>query len=99
MAAVTGAVTETVTITGEDELVNGTHQQKEAAVPLRIELDPAVCTGHGRCYALAAEVFGPDEEGNGTVLKGTVETAADRAAALTAQRSCPEGAITLVEQG
>ena len=67
-------------------------------MPLRIELDPAVCTGHGRCYVLAPEVFAADDAGNGTVMAALVETAADRAAAATAAQGCPEGAITLIEQ-
>jgi len=73
-------------------------QAKETSVPLRIELDPAVCTGHGRCYALAPKVFAPDDAGNGTVLKSVAETAEERAAATAACQNCPEGAITLVEQ-
>lgn len=64
---------------------------------LRIELDRAVCTGHGRCYVLAPEVFGPDDAGNGTVLLDVVSGAAC-AAAVTASENCPEGAITLIEQ-
>lgn len=68
-------------------------------MPLRIELNPAVCTGHGRCYALSPEVFAPDDDGDGSVLKQLVESPDDRAAASTAERNCPEGAITLVEQG
>lgn len=67
-------------------------------MPLRIELDPAVCTGHGRCYALASEAFAPDDAGNGTVIRRLAETAEDRAAAATAAENCPEGAITLIEQ-
>lgn len=67
-------------------------------MPLRIELDPAVCTGHGRCYVLAPEVFAADDAGNGTVLKGLAETAEERAAATTGWQNCPEGAITLIEQ-
>lgn len=65
---------------------------------LRIALDSTVCTGHGRCYVLAPEVFAPDEAGNGTVLKGIVETPDDREAGAVASDNCPEGAITLSEQ-
>jgi ferredoxin len=67
-------------------------------VPLRIELDRAVCTGHGRCYVLAPDVFAPDDAGNGTVLRPVVDSAGDCAAASLASDSCPEGAITLIEQ-
>jgi ferredoxin len=67
-------------------------------VPLRIELNPAVCTGHGRCYDLAPELFAPDDAGNGTVIKGIVQSEDERAVALLGQQNCPEGAITLAEQ-
>jgi ferredoxin len=67
-------------------------------VPLRIDLNPAVCTGHGRCYVLAPEVFAPDDAGNGSALKDVVQTAEDRAAAQTAAQNCPEGAIRLTDQ-
>jgi ferredoxin len=71
---------------------------EETTVPLRIELNPAVCTGHGRCYDLAPELFAPDDAGNGTVIKGIAESADDRKAAALGQQSCPEGAITVAEQ-
>lgn len=67
-------------------------------MPLRIELNPAVCTGHGRCYDLAPDVFAPDDAGNGTVLTPVVDSAADRKAAALGQQNCPEGAIRLTEQ-
>jgi ferredoxin len=35
---------------------------------MRVRIDTDKCTGHGRCYTLAPEVFGEDDEGNGTVL-------------------------------
>jgi len=82
--------------TGLDE--HGDKVSEETKVPLRIELNSAVCTGHGRCYDLAPDVFGPDDAGNGMVLKGTVDSADDRKAAALGYQNCPEGAITLVEQ-
>ena len=30
---------------------------------MRLRIDAEMCTGHGRCYALAPEVFEPDEDG------------------------------------
>jgi ferredoxin len=64
---------------------------------VRLELDTERCTGHGRCYTLAPEVFGGDESGYGILLvEGDVppdreETA--RSAAL----NCPERAITILD--
>jgi len=63
---------------------------------MKISIDHETCTGHGRCYALAPELFDADDEGYGRVLdaSGTVpldlEDAARRAAG-----NCPERAITL----
>jgi ferredoxin len=31
---------------------------------VRVTVDESVCTGHGRCYALAPEVFTPDDYGH-----------------------------------
>ena len=67
-------------------------------MPLRIELNPAVCTGHGRCYDLAPELFAPDDAGYGTVVKGLAESDDERKAAVLGEQSCPEGAITTAEQ-
>ena len=36
---------------------------------MRIKIDNDRCTGHGRCYALAPEVFEPDDEGHSIVLR------------------------------
>lgn len=59
---------------------------------MKIRIDSDLCTGHGRCYSLAPELFEPDEEGNGVVLHDEVpaglEDAAHRAAA-----NCPERAV------
>jgi ferredoxin len=60
----------------------------------RVVLDNEKCQGHGRCYVLAPEVFGPDEEGYGTVLEAEVSgdllEQAERGVL-----GCPEAAITL----
>lgn len=63
---------------------------------MRIRLDVEACVGHGRCYALAPEVFGADEMGHCEVLltepPGELQPAA-RAAVAT----CPEDALTIEE--
>jgi ferredoxin len=64
---------------------------------MRVQIDPARCQGHGRCYDLADDLFGADEEGYGTVLgEGLVPP--DRADdARLAQANCPEDAVVLEE--
>lgn len=61
-------------------------------------IDPGRCQGHGRCYELAPQVFGEDDEGYGTVLhEGTVPAAA-RDDARLAEANCPEAAVELLEE-
>jgi ferredoxin len=61
---------------------------------MRITVDRDRCTGHGRCYALAPEVFDADDDGYGVArfeqLPPELEDAARRGAA-----NCPEDAITV----
>jgi ferredoxin len=61
---------------------------------MRITVDRDRCTGHGRCYALAPEVFDADDDGYGVArveqLPADLEDAARRGAA-----NCPEDAITV----
>ena len=60
----------------------------------RVRVDPDLCTGHGRCYTLAPDVFDPDEIGHCVVrvedVSGDLE-----AQAVTGEQNCPEQAITL----
>ncbi|OBF04493.1 ferredoxin [Mycobacterium sp. 852002-10029_SCH5224772] len=60
----------------------------------RVAVDADVCTGHGRCYALAPDVFDADEVGHSVVLVEEVSGELE-AQAVTAERNCPERAITL----
>lgn len=63
---------------------------------MRVSVDRERCTGHGRCYMLAPEVFEADDDGHSLVRSELVpahlEDAARRAAA-----NCPEDAITTSE--
>ena len=61
---------------------------------MHIEIDSDSCTGHGRCYSLAAEVFDVDDAGYGVVRLPDVppELEAKARAAVT---NCPERAITI----
>lgn len=63
---------------------------------MRIAFDREVCTGHGRCYTLAPEVFTPDDDGYCLDPSGDVPDHLEPAARRGAQ-NCPEDAITVIE--
>lgn len=65
---------------------------------MKLRIDTERCQGHGRCYDLAPDLFGEDDEGYGVVLgDGTVPPGAE-ADARRAELSCPELAIDLAEE-
>ncbi len=65
---------------------------------MKVHIDSERCQGHGRCYDLAPELFGDDDEGYGTVLgDGEVQPNQEHAARL-AVTNCPERAIELIEE-
>jgi ferredoxin len=65
---------------------------------MKLRINPDVCQGHGRCYDLAPDLFGDDEEGFGQVLgDGIVPPDKEREARL-AVANCPERAIELLEE-
>ena len=57
-------------------------------------VDRALCTGHGRCYELAPDVFDADEEGY-CVIRRAEPPAELEEQARAAERNCPERAISL----
>ena len=65
---------------------------------MRISIDPSLCQGHGRCYDLAPDLFGEDDEGYGTVLvpDGEVPDGEEDDARLAAD-NCPEAAVLVHE--
>ena len=64
---------------------------------MRVHVDRDRCEGHGRCWAVAPEVFEADELGNGSEIgDGTVPAELSSKAAL-AVANCPERAITIEE--
>ena len=65
---------------------------------MKVQIGSERCQGHGRCYDLAPELFGADEEeGYGQVLgDGLVSPDQERAARLAAA-NCPERAIDVEE--
>jgi ferredoxin len=67
---------------------------------MRLEIDTAVCTGHGRCYTRSPKLISPDDEGYPVLLHADGEVPADaQEDARLAARSCPEGAMRLLEAG
>ena len=63
---------------------------------MKIRIDPERCSGHGRCYAIAPDVFDEDEAGYPIPHFDEVPLTM-REATLAAQLNCPEQAIELVE--
>ncbi len=63
---------------------------------MRIAIDTEVCTGHGRCYSLAPDLFDCDDRGYGTVRHPFVPAGLEDAA-RTAEANCPERAVSLEE--
>jgi ferredoxin len=59
-----------------------------------VSVDPDRCTGHGRCYTLAPDIFDADEVGHSIVLIDDVSGELEQHA-LTGEENCPEEAITL----
>jgi ferredoxin len=63
---------------------------------MRVSVDADVCTGHGRCYALAADVFGADDFGHCEILVPDGEVPPElEEQARTGRDNCPELAITI----
>ena len=63
---------------------------------MKVQINPELCQGHGRCYDLAPGLFGADDEGYGKVLgDGVVPPELEREARLAAA-NCPEQAIDVL---
>jgi ferredoxin len=64
---------------------------------MRVRIDEDLCTGHGRCYALAPAVFDCDDSGFGVVqIEGDLDPERAREAELAAA-NCPERAVILLD--
>ena len=66
---------------------------------MRLSVDAALCTGHGRCYALAPQLFAPDDFGHCELVlgeNGAVPNGLDDQARL-GRDNCPEQAITITD--
>ena len=66
--------------------------------PVKVQIDPGSCQGHGRCYDLAPGLFSDDEEGYGTVLGDGVVPPSQEHHARIAVLNCPEHAIELTDE-
>ena len=66
---------------------------------MRVLIDPERCQGHGRCYDLAPDLFGEDEDGYGVVLGDGQVPPGNEDDARLAEANCPEAAVALTEAG
>ena len=65
---------------------------------MRLSVDAAQCTGHGRCYRFAPDLLTFDDEGYVTLRGDSIDVPEDQiAAAEEAEGSCPEAAISLLD--
>ena len=62
---------------------------------MKLRIDTDACTGHGRCYALAPELFDADDAGYGVVIEDAPVPVGLEDKAKLAVANCPERAITL----
>ena len=67
---------------------------KGRAVKIIVDIDR--CTGHGRCYAVAPDVYEPDDDGYCQHLLEPVPPELRDRAVLGAA-NCPEAAITVID--
>jgi ferredoxin len=66
---------------------------------VKVHVIGELCTGHGRCWTLAPEVYDADDSG----YNGGADTIVDvppelEVAALKGVRNCPEAALVIVEE-
>ncbi|GII31823.1 ferredoxin [Planotetraspora mira] len=62
---------------------------------MKVKIDSERCHGHGRCYDLAPDMFGEDDEGYGMVLGDGAVSPARQPGARLAASNCPERAIAV----
>jgi ferredoxin len=61
---------------------------------VKVRVDTDLCVGHGRCYALAPDVFGADDYGHCEIVVESPEGALVDQARLGVE-NCPERAISI----
>ncbi len=65
---------------------------------MKVRVHDALCQGHGRCYAVAPQLFEPDDIGNGHPVGDGTVSAGQRSVAELAVANCPEKAITIEDE-
>ncbi|MFI6325010.1 ferredoxin [Nonomuraea sp. NPDC050556] len=63
---------------------------------MKVQIDSERCQGHGRCYDLAPDLFGEDDEGYGNVAGDGIVPADKERTARLAVSNCPERAIEIL---
>jgi ferredoxin len=65
---------------------------------MKLSISAELCRGHGRCYWLAEDLLEEDDEGFVTARGQIIDVPDDQVDdARNAAGSCPEGAITLLD--
>ena len=65
---------------------------------MKIKIDETKCSGHGRCFVLAPEVYRLDDEGYNADRGTTIEVPQElEKKAMIGVKNCPEAAIIPVE--
>jgi ferredoxin len=65
---------------------------------VKVQIDSDRCQGHGRCYDLAPDLFGADDEGYGQVRGDGLVSPDRKQQARLAAANCPESAVTVLEE-
>jgi AcrR family transcriptional regulator/ferredoxin len=68
----------------------------EGSAAVKVKIDSERCQGHGRCYDLAPDLFGDDDEGYGQIVGDGVVPPGDERKAHRAVANCPERAIEIL---
>lgn len=63
-----------------------------------VRVDSEKCQGHGRCKALAPNLFKLDQFGNSHVIGDGVVPASELDKAYLAKSNCPEFAVEIIEE-
>ena len=63
---------------------------------MKVRVDAAKCEGHGRCFALAPEIFKEDDRSHCVIPNAAVPPGLEAKARL-GKANCPEGAISIEE--
>ena len=65
---------------------------------MRMKVDGALCSGPGRCWKYAPDVFVLDDQGFNVAVGGEVDVPAGaEKAAEMGMKACPERAISIVD--